>query len=57
MGGLLEQGEEGQEEVELREVVDLEVRVEVVGGEGVVADADACVEDELVEGMLVGGGW
>jgi hypothetical protein len=56
VGGLLEQGEEGQEEVELGEVVDLEMRVEVVGGEGVVADADAGIEDELVVGLLVGGG-
>lgn len=49
VGGALENGEEGEGEEELREVVYLEVGVEIVGGEIEFSDAFAGVEDELVE--------
>ena len=48
MRGALEEGEEGQAEEELREVVYLEVGVEVVGREVEFSDAFAGVEDELI---------
>lgn len=53
VGSGLEVGEEGEGEEELREVVYLEVGVEVVGCEVEFSDAFAGVEDELDRKMCV----
>lgn len=47
VGGRLEVGEEGQRQEELREMVNLEMRIEIIGCEVEFSYAFAGVEDEL----------